>query len=70
MRRHAHLRFDVALGGVTEHAPAWLKVGACSAAAVTMLSVALQVVPILDVAAPGVFAANVAGRVVLIMRSV
>ena len=49
-----------------ERAPAWLKIGACSATAVTVLSVALQVVPILDVAAPGLFAAKVAGGVVLI----
>jgi hypothetical protein len=60
--------FAVVLWGriANERAPAWLKIGACSAAAVTVLSVALQVVPILDVAAPGVFAAKVAGGVLLI----
>ena len=49
-----------------ERAGLWLKFGACSAAAVTVLSVVLQVVPILDVAAPGLFAAKVGGGVLLI----
>src|SRR5450759_189175 len=49
-----------------EHAPPWLKIGACSAAGVTVLSVVLQVVPILDVAQPGIFAAKVGGGVLLI----
>jgi amino acid transporter len=49
-----------------ESAPVWLKFGALSAAVVTVLSVALQVVPILDTPAPGVFAAKVAGGVLLI----
>src|SRR5665647_2428707 len=49
-----------------EHAPLWLKIGACSAAGVTVLSVVLQVVPILDVAQPGIFAAKVGGGVLLI----
>jgi amino acid transporter len=47
-------------------APLWLKVGACSAAGVTVLSVVLQVAPILDVAQPGIFAAKVGGGVTLI----
>jgi amino acid transporter len=49
-----------------EHAPVWLKIGASTAAAVTVLSVVLQVVPILDVARPGIFAAKVGGGVLLI----
>jgi hypothetical protein len=49
-----------------EHAPLWLKIGACSAAGVTLLAVVLQVVPILDVAQPGIFAAKVGGGVALI----
>ena len=49
-----------------ERAPVWLKVGACTAAGVTVLSVVLQVVPILDVAQPGIFAAKVGGVVILI----
>jgi hypothetical protein len=44
----------------------WLKIGASTAAAVTVLSVVLQVVPILDVARPGIFAAKVGGGVLLI----
>jgi hypothetical protein len=44
----------------------WLKIGACTAAGVTVLSVVLQVVPILDVAQPGIFAAKVGGGVLLI----
>jgi glutamate:GABA antiporter len=55
--------FAVVLRGKTS---LWLKIGAVSAAGVTVLSVALQVVPILDTPAPGVFAAKVAGGVVLI----
>lgn len=54
-----------------EHrAPWWLKmplkVAACSAAAVTVLSVVFQVVPILDVAQPFLFAAKVGGMMVLL----
>lgn len=60
--------FAVVLLGRLEggRAPLWLKIGAGTAAAVTVLSVAFQVVPILDVAAPGIFAAKVAGGVLLI----
>ena len=60
--------FAVVLLGRLEGAgaPAWLKIGACTAAAVTVLSVVMQVVPILDVKAPGVFAAKVGGGVLLI----
>jgi amino acid transporter len=60
--------FAVVLLGRLEggRAPLWLKIGAASAAAVTVLSVVMQVVPILDVAAPGIFAAKVAGGVLLI----
>jgi amino acid transporter len=47
-------------------APFWLKLGACTAAAVTVLAVVLQVVPILDVKQPGLFGAKVAGGVLLI----
>jgi len=47
-------------------APVWLKVGCCVAAAVTLLAVAMQVVPLLDVAQPGQFAAKVAGLVLTI----
>jgi hypothetical protein len=49
-----------------ERAPLWLKMGACTAAGVTVLSVVLQVVPILDVAQPGIFAAKVGGGLILI----
>jgi amino acid transporter len=49
-----------------ERAPWWLRIAAGSAAAVTVISVGLQVVPILDVAQPGLFAAKVGGAVVLI----
>lgn len=50
-----------------EHrAPWWLKIAACSAAAVTVLSVAFQVVPILDVAQPFLFAAKVGGMMLLL----
>jgi amino acid transporter len=49
-----------------ERAPLWLKLGACTAMGVTVLSVILQVVPILDVAQPGLFAAKVGGVVILI----
>ncbi len=48
------------------NAPWWLKVAACSAAAVTLLSVAFQVVPILDVAQPFTFAAKVGGMMLLL----
>src|SRR5206468_7953718 len=43
--------FAVVLWGrvETKRAPMWLKIAACSAAAVTVLSVARQVVPSLDV---------------------
>jgi len=60
--------FAVVLRGRLEGgaAPLWLKAGACTAGAVTVLSVALQVVPILDVKAPGIFGAKVAGVVLLI----
>ena len=40
--------------------------GHCTAMGVTVLSVILQVVPILDVAQPGLFAAKVGGVVILI----
>jgi len=56
--------FSVVLRG--GGAPFWLKAGACTAAAVTVLAVVLQVVPILDVKQPGLFAAKVGGGVVLI----
>jgi len=56
--------FAVVLWGVDT--PGWLKLGAITAAAVTVLAVVLQVVPILDVAQPGIFAAKVGGGVVLI----
>jgi amino acid transporter len=56
--------FSVVLRGGA--APFWLKLGACTAAAVTVLAAALQVVPILDVKQPGLFAAKVAGGVLLI----
>ena len=57
--------FAVVLWGRLEggRAPLWLKVGAVSAAGVTLLAVVLQVVPILDVAQPGLFAAKVGGGV-------
>ena len=60
--------FAVVLWGKLEGARAapWLKVGACSAAGVTLLAVVLQVVPILDVARPGLFAAKVGGGVLAI----
>ena len=58
--------FAVVLRGRLDTAPLWLKTGACTAAAVTILSVVLQVVPILEVAQPGLFAAKVAGVVVII----
>jgi hypothetical protein len=61
------LMFAVVLRGRLEGgASLWLKLGACSAGAVTVLAVVLQVVPILDVAAPGLFAAKVGGGVLLI----
>lgn len=47
-------------------APFWLKLGAITAALVTVLAVVLQVVPILDVKEPGWFAAKVGGGVLLI----
>ena len=50
----------------TMRAPLWLKLGACTAAAVTVLAVALQVVPVLDVKHPALFGAKVAGGVLLI----
>jgi amino acid transporter len=54
-----------AVGFRTPGTPLMLKVGTCTAAAVTLLAVAFQVVPILDVKEPGMFAAKVAGGVVL-----
>ena len=50
----------------TLHAPLWLKTGAITAAAVTVLAVALQVAPVLDVKQPGIFGAKVGGLVILI----
>jgi amino acid transporter len=47
-------------------APWWLRVAAGSAMAVTVLSIAMQVVPVLDVASPWGFAAKVGGAVVAI----
>jgi len=44
-------------------APAWLRISACSAAAVTALAVAFDVVPILDVEQPLLFGAKVLGAV-------
>ncbi len=44
-------------------APMWLRVSACAAAGVTMLAVAFDVVPILDVGQPVVFGAKVVGAV-------
>lgn len=49
-----------------ERAPWWLRFAVCAAAGVTLLSVVLEVVPILDVARPGIFATKVGGAVVLI----
>jgi hypothetical protein len=54
--------FAVVLRG---QAPAWLRVSACAAAAVTLLAVAFDVVPILDVAQPVSFGAKVAGAVIV-----
>ena len=47
-------------------APWWLKLAACCAAAVTLVSVTLQVVPILDVAQPYQFAAKVGGMMLIL----
>jgi amino acid transporter len=47
-------------------APWWLRIATLSAAGVTLLSVGLQVVPILDVAQPWLFALKVGGAVVVI----
>jgi amino acid transporter len=60
--------FAVVLWGKLDGTPAsfWLKLGAVSAAGVTLLAAILQVVPILDVAQPGLFAAKVGGGVLLI----
>ncbi len=61
--------FGVVIGGKWdggERAPWWLRVATLSAAAVTLLSVALQVVPILDVAHPWLFALKVGGTVATI----
>ena len=55
--------FAVVLRGT---APVWLRLSACAAAAVTVLAVAFDVVPILDVAHPVVFGTKVAGAVVAI----
>ena len=61
--------FAVVLWGRWEgerRAPWWLRVAACSAAGVTVLSVGLQVVPVLDVARPWLFALKVGGAVAAI----
>ena len=47
-------------------APLWLKLGCCVGGGRHLLAVILQVVPILDVAQPGQFAAKVAGLVLTI----
>jgi glutamate:GABA antiporter len=49
-----------------DKAPIWLRISACAAAAVTVLAVAFDVAPILDVAQPLVFGAKVAGAVAAI----
>jgi amino acid transporter len=54
--------FAVVLRG---KAPLWLRISACAAAAVTLLAVAFDVVPILDVAQPVVFGVKVAGAVIV-----
>jgi amino acid transporter len=48
-----------------EKAPVWLRISACVAAAVTLLAVTFDVVPVLDVAQPVVFGVKVAGAVML-----
>lgn len=48
-----------------DKAPAWLRISACAAAAVTLLAVTFDVVPILDVAQPVVFGVKVAGAVII-----
>jgi len=63
------MMFAVVLWGKWDgdaHAPWWLRIAACSAAAVTLLSVGLQVVPILEVAQPFAFGAKVGSAVVVI----
>ena len=52
--------------GERERAPWWLRLAVCAAAAVTVLAVALDVVPILDVARPVLFGVKVGGAVALI----
>jgi glutamate:GABA antiporter len=52
--------------GNGERAPWWLRVAVCAAAAVTVLAVALDVVPILDVAKPVLFGLKVGGAVAVI----
>jgi amino acid transporter len=49
-----------------ERAPWWLRFAVCAAAGVTALAVALDVVPILDVARPVLFGIKVGGTVALI----
>ncbi len=49
-----------------ERAPWWLRFAVCAAAAVTVLAVALDVAPILDVARPVVFGLKVGGAVAAI----
>jgi len=63
------MMFAVVLWGKWDgdaRAPWWLRIAACSAAAVTLLSVGLQVVPILEVAQPFAFGAKVGSAVVVI----
>jgi amino acid transporter len=49
-----------------QRAPWWLRITSCPAAAVTLLSVSLQVVPVLDVDQPWLFAVKVGGAVAVI----
>jgi amino acid transporter len=49
-----------------ERAPWWLRFAVCAAGGVTVLAVALDVVPILDVARPVLFGIKVGGTVALI----
>jgi hypothetical protein len=55
--------FAVVLRG---QAPLWLRLSACAAAAVTVLAVVFDIVPILDVERPVVFGAKVVGAVLAI----
>ncbi len=52
--------------GERERAPWWLRFAVCAAGAVTVLAVALDVVPILDVARPVLFGIKVGGALALI----